>query len=231
MEGDLYSVDGYINEFGQVWLLPLLRSKSAYHMGLEGFYIYQAETHHELTEAEIADGKRAAEAAMRAIGLRSSIAHVELYKTDEGWKIIELGARPGGLRQEIYEVSYGIYHALNELLIKVGLPPEMGEGLRVHSMSFRIFSDTAGSVRSIEGIQEARSHPAVYKVVPFVGPGQQVLPVTQGGSVAIQGLLFNHDVEQLRRDTAHVRSNIKVHTTADSKRAKLHASSMHSRAL
>jgi len=212
MEGDLYSIDGYVNESGKVWLLPLLRSKSAYHMGLEGFYIYQTESYHELTPEEDAAGKKAAEDAVHAIGLRSSIAHVELYKTADGWKIIELGARPGAMRQEMYEVSYGVDHALNELLIKIGLEPEMGEGHRTHSMVFKVYPETAGEVDLLEGIDEAKRWPSVYKIFQFVQPGDNILPITQGGSVAVQGVLYGNDVNRLRQEVEHVRSAVKIRT-------------------
>lgn len=210
MEGDLYSIDGYVNKAGDVRLLPLLRSKSAYHMGLEGFYIYQTETYHELTAEESAAGRKAAEDAIDAIGLRSSVAHVELYNTADGWKVIELGARPGAMRQEVYEVSYGVDHALNELLVKIGLEPEINDKLLVHSMVFKIYPDSEGEVYAVEGIEEARFHPAVYKIVQFVQIGDKILPTAKGGSVAVQGLLKNDDVTQLRNDVARIRSAIKV---------------------
>ena len=212
MEGDLYSIDGYVNEYGRVWLLPLLRSKSAYHMGLPGFYIYQTETYHELTAEEDAAGRRAAEDAIHALALRSSVAHIELYHTMNGWKIIELGARPGALRQEVYKASYGVDHALNELLLKIGLSPDMSTGLRTHSMVFKIYPEAEGDVVAVEGIAEAKHHPSTYTIVQFVQPGDHILPSNQGGSVMVQGVLCNTDVTQLRQDVAQVRAGIKVQT-------------------
>ena len=208
IEGDLYSIDGYVNESGKVWFLPLLRSKSAYHMGLQGFYIYQTETYHELTSTEDAAGRRAAEDAIHAIGLRSSVAHIELYKTARGWKIVEIGARGGALRHEVYEASYGVNHAFNEFLIKAGLEPELDNGLLVHSMVFKVYPEREGTVQSVEGVTVARRKPSVYKIDQFVKPGDGVLPITNGGSVAVQGVLFHHDVTRLREEVAQVRESI-----------------------
>lgn len=210
MEGDQYTIDGYVNEYGKVWLLPLLRSKSAYHMGLEGFYTYQTETYNELTPEQDAAGQKAAEDAIHAIGLRSSIAHLDMYHTANGWKIIELGARPGAMRQEIYEVSYGVDHALNELLIKIGLEPEMGNGRLTHSMVFKVYPETEGEIDILEGIDEANRHPSVYKIFQFARPGDSILPITQGGSVVVQGVLYGNDVNRLREEVNQVRSAIKV---------------------
>jgi hypothetical protein len=214
MEGDLYSIDGYASQSGQVWLLPLLRSKSAYHVGLPGFYIYQTETYHELTEEEDRAGKQVAQAAIHAVGLRSSVAHIELYKTADGWKVIELAARPGALRQEVYEASYGVDHALNELLLKIGLEPQLSAGRRTHSMVFKVYPEVEGEIVSIEGITEARHNPATYTINEFVKPGDHVLPITEGGSVAVQGVLCGLDVDALRKDVSATRAGIKIHIRA-----------------
>lgn len=212
MEGQQFTIDGYINDKGQIWLLPLVTGKSAYQMGLVGFYTYQTETYHELTSEEDAAGKQAAEHAIHAIGLRSSVAHMDMLKTASGWKIVEIGARPGAMRQEIYEASYGVDHALNEFLIKIGFEPEMGNGLRTHSMVFKVYPDAAGEVVVIDGIDEARRHPSSYTVQQFTHPGDMVLPTVQGGSVAVQGILCGTDVTQLRREVAEVQASIKIRT-------------------
>ncbi len=211
MDGDQFTIDGYVDAVGNIYLLPLLHSISSNRItGLGGFNIYQVETHHGLTDEEIAVGKRASEDAIHAIGLRSSIAHIELFKTADGWKIIEIGARPGAYRQEIYEVSYGVDHALNELLIKIGLPPEMGKGHLTHSQLVKVYPQTAGILSEIEGLDKARLHPAVYKVTPYAEPGDKILPIAQGGSIVVEGLVFNKSIDQLRRDATEVRSMLKV---------------------
>ncbi|HEY8998746.1 MAG TPA: ATP-grasp domain-containing protein [Candidatus Saccharimonadales bacterium] len=213
MDGEQYSIDCYINQNGKVWCLPLLHGKSAYHMGLEGFHTYQTESFNELTPAEDAAGKQAATDAMHALGLRSSLAHIELFKMNDGsgWRIIELGARPGGMRQEVYEVSYGVDHAFNELLLKTGFDPEINTKPLAHSMIFGIYPDAEGEVVAIEGIDEARLHPSVRKMVQFIKVGSRVLPSTKGGTVMAHGLASHSDVEQLRKDVKHIRSQIKVY--------------------
>lgn len=212
MEGDLYSIDGYVNETGKVWLLPLLRSKSAYHVGLKGFYIYQTETYHELSAMEEAAGHKAAEEAIHALGLRSTIAHIELYNTKTGWKIVELGARPGALRQEVYEVSYGVDHAFNELLVKIGLPPRINATSSIHSMVMKMYAGQEGVVTAIRGLGTARAYPSTYKMTPFIKAGDTVRPSVEGGSVMVQGVLAHTDVHQLRADVAAVRAMIKIYT-------------------
>jgi biotin carboxylase len=212
INGTMYSVDAYINEFGKVWLLPLLRGTTANEIGFDGFYAYRWETSHELSTDEYTAGLNAASEAVHAIGLRSSLAHIELFKTAHGWKICELGARPGGTRQEVYQVSYGVDHAYNELLLKVGLPPEISDKLLVHSMVMNICSKDEGIVESISGLEEARRHPSVYKLRFFAKPGDVVKLSSNGGTAIGGGLVFHRDAEQLRKVSEQIRSMITINT-------------------
>jgi hypothetical protein len=167
-----------------------------------------------LNDEEIAAGQEVAKQSVHAIGLRSSVAHIELFhiknSQENSWKIIELGARPGGWRQETYGASYGIDHALNELLMKVGLPPEMPTSLKAHSTTFRMHAPHAGVVETITGLEEARAHPSMHTLTVDAQPGDKVLPSAQGGSMLVGGLLHNPDLEQLTRDAASVLNMISI---------------------
>jgi len=211
IEGDIYSTDAYIDADGKTYILPFIYCKNGSMVGMEGYQIYQSETHHDLTEEEIEAGKKVAEKAMHAIGLRSSVAHIELFHTANGWKVIELGARPGGWRQETYDVSYGIDHALNELLIKIGLPPEMPTGLQEHSATFRIHAPKAGVVTAITGLEAAQAHPHMHTMHVETKPGDAVLPSAHGGSMLIGGLMHHRDQARLMKHIDEVRSGITVH--------------------
>jgi biotin carboxylase len=212
IDGTMYSVDAYINEFGKVWLLPLLRGTTANEIGFDGFYVYRWETNHGLNDDEYATGLEAAKEAVHAIGLRSSLAHIELFKTATGWKVCELGARPGGTRQEVYQVSYGVDHAYNELLLKVGLSPEISNELIVHSMVMNICANDEGIVESIIGLKEARLHPSVYKLRFFAKTGDVVKLNSNGGTAIGGGLVFHENADQLRKDSELIRSMITINT-------------------
>jgi biotin carboxylase len=210
MEGEQYTIDAYVDESGKVWTLPLLKTKSAHSVGMEGFYTYETETYHDLTNEEIRAGYRAATEAIHAIGLRASIAHMDMLKAADGWKIIEIGARPGAMRQEMYHVSYGIDHALNELLIKIGREPEVNDRLIIHSMVFKVYAEEKGVIKCVEGVEKVKSMPSLYTLQVFAKPGDKVRPTIHGGTVAVQGLLFGEQPERLRSDVAEARSQIMV---------------------
>ena len=211
VEGDTYSADGYVDAAGTTYVLPFIYYETAAKLGMEGYQIHRIESHLTLTDEEIAEGQIVARKAMHAIGLRSSVAHIELFHTKNGWKVIELGARPGGHRQDMYMASYGIEHALNELLVKVGLEPEIPTEVKTYSETFIIYAPAAGTVESIEGIEEIRNHPQIYSLDIPVKPGDTVMPSSDGGNMLIYGVMHNTDREQLLRDIETARATIKIH--------------------
>lgn len=212
MEGDMYTVDAYVNQHGKVWTLPLIRSKNAYQMGLEGFYVYEEDNYNELKPEESAAGYQAATKAVLALGLRSCVAHIEMYYTADGWKIIELGPRPGGQRQYMYYVGFGIDHAYNELLVKVGLEPEIPTKAVTYDVDVTIYADTEGVITQIDGVAAVKNHPSVYNVELNVAPGDIALSSVNGGKPIADVIVHNNNYNELRKDIAFVRSTVKIKT-------------------
>jgi biotin carboxylase len=212
MVGDMYTIDVYVNDVGRVWTLPLIRAHTAHTVGREGFYEYQADTHLELTEEQKAAGANAAIAAVHAMCLRSTMAHIEMYLTPTGWKIIELGPRQGGQRQDIYLASYGIDVCLNEWLLKIGLEPQVDAEQSSFSSTVYLYPDQEGVIRSIEGVEKARKNPSIYNLHVHGNPGDMALLSSNGGKWVVRGLLTNPDKDQLYRDLEAVRSAISIKT-------------------
>lgn len=210
IDGDMYSADVYVNEKGVVRPLPLLRSRTAHSVGREGFYVYQADSYIELNKTEIKNGYAAAARAVHALGLRSCVAHVELFHTKNGWKIIELGARAGGLRQDVYFTAYGIDHAYNELLLKIGLEPEINDTPTAFCEAIYIYAEKEGVITAIENVEEAKKHPSVYMLTQYAKVGDKALASHRGGKLIAKGVVWHEDLEQMQKDAEFVRSTIKI---------------------
>lgn len=214
VDGDRYSVDAYVNERGQFWSLPPIRSVSAYELGMDGFHTYQNESTITLTQEELAGCYDAAERATHALGLRSCVAHVELFKTGNDWKIIELGPRAGGQRQDLYFVSYGVDHALNEFLIKIGMEPEIKTEHLKNTMTVNVWveEDNEGTITDIEGFDDVKQNPSFYNLYLRSKVGDHAATSTHGGKQVCVVVLANDDSEQLKRDAELVRASIKIIT-------------------
>ncbi len=210
IEAEMYSVDAYVNNYGQTWQLPFIHSKTAYHVGKEGFHIHQAETHHELSPEDLVEGQKVATKAIHALGLRNSVAHIELFHTANGWKVIELGPRAGGLRQDIYEQGYGIDHAYNELLIKIGLEPVISSEKTKHVNALYIFADIEGVIDGISGFDEAKAHPSVTRIDMKSKPGSFAKHSRNGGMAPVRAVVAHQNLEQLNKDSEQVRESIVI---------------------
>jgi biotin carboxylase len=212
IDGDMYSVDVYVNQSGVVWPLPFIRSRTAYALGLEGFYTYRNDSHTSLTPTQITDGQVVAEHAVHALGLRSCVAHVELFHTPAGWKIIELGPRAGGQRQDMYQLSFGVDHAYNELLVKIGLEPEINHEMLAYTTTVKFYAEQDGIITSIEGFEQSKQMDSVYSMTCFAQAGDMALLSNNGGKMIIRGVLFNTNLEQLEKDADNVRASIHITT-------------------
>ncbi len=210
IEGDMYSVDSYVSAIGEVLSLPLCKVTTAHSLGLEGFYSFRNDTYHTLTTSETRNAHIAAEQAIHALGLRSTVVHVELFKTKYGWKIIELGPRAGGYRQEMYELAYGIDHAYNEYLLKIGLMPEINDKPIGYSTIVNIYADTEGIIESVDGIDEAKKNPSIAWLELRKKPGDMALFCGNGGIFVVDGVLSNKDLGKLNIDVETVRKLIKI---------------------
>ncbi len=210
IQGDMYSTDAYVNAEGKVYFLPLVKVVTAESLGLSGFYGYQRSTPVDLSPAEIKNAEKASIAAIRALNLSSSVAHIELFHSPEGWKIIELGPRIGNYREALYQESYGIDHYYNDLSVKIGLEPHIPLQPIAHSAAISIYGDEEGHIESIEGVDEARKVPSVVFLKAHAKPGDLALFAGSGGQVVVDGVFSNTDLHQLETDVTKVRELIRI---------------------
>lgn len=212
IEGEMYSVDVYVGVLGQIWSLPLLRATTGYTVGRPGFSLHQVDSAIELDAQAVASAQAAVEAAVHALGLRACVVHIELFHTSTGWKVIELAPRAGGQRQDVYLAAYGIDHAYNEFLLKVGLEPEISQTPIAFISAIYFYPETEGTIEAIEGFEEVTENPSVYKMTLFGKPGDLALMSHNGGKMVARGVLANPDLGQLKRDTESVRTGLKIIT-------------------
>jgi len=189
IEGDMYTVDGYINHIGEVWTLPFLKTVTNNAAGLKGFHNLHTDSFLDLSEEDLAAGDTMAQSSARALGLKSTAVHVELFHTKNGWKIIELGARIGGLRDEIYGEAFGIDHTYNELLIKMSLDPEIETEPQHYVSMLDISPQDDGVLHAIHGLKEARAVENVKYITNVLEPGPSVSVSVEGSRVLVLGMV------------------------------------------
>ena len=139
--------------------------------------------------------KRIAEvavAANKAIGIKNGPSHTEIIVTEEGPKIVELGARLGGdcITTHLVPLSSGVNMVEACIRIALGEKPDIVQKYEKGS-AIRYFRQHAGTVKHIEGIDAAKNAPGVQQVSIVHGVGEQITDITDSGSrmgfVVVQG--------------------------------------------
>jgi hypothetical protein len=210
MHGDMYSTDAYVTHDGEILCLPLVKVITAHSVGLPGFYGYQRVVPSGLSKQDTELAFKSSRSAIRALALCSTTAHVELFKTAEGWKIIEVAARIGGYRDVLYRETYGIEHFYNDLAIRMGNKPDMPSHFKKHAAVLNIYADDEGYIESIEGAEAARKLESIVYLKTHAGQGDQSLFATNGGNPIVDAVLSNEDPLQLDKDIAEVRKMVTI---------------------
>jgi biotin carboxylase len=122
-----------------------------------------------------------ADRAARALGLVEGPVHAELRYNDRGPWLIELAARPiGGRCSAVLRFGNGV--TLEELILRhaLGMPiPSLArEAVAAGVMMIPIPS--AGVVREVRGIAEAKTVPLVEDVQITAHPGERLVPFPEG---------------------------------------------------
>ncbi len=157
LEGDLYSIDAYVNSKGRVYFTPIVRVVTGKDIGIDDFFNYYRLTPADINLSEEKKAQEVARKAIKATGPTSITLHIELMKTkNNGWKIIELQTRPGGYRNEMLKLSYGIKHYENDFLNRMDKKPIIPTKIKSYTAVFEIFPEREGKLVSVKGIEKMK---------------------------------------------------------------------------
>ncbi len=214
MEGVMYSIDAYVNQRGVIYYTPLVHVKTGRAVGYEDFFGYMRITPVNLKPHKIEDAKKAAEKAIEAVGMRSTTCHIELMKTEDGWKVIELGPRVGGFRHEMYELSYGIDHSLNDILIRIPKKPIIAKKAKGYTSVMQFYARKKGKLTSIDGIIKVRKLESFKRIDVIKKVGDMCDFARNGDEPVFTIVLFNKDRSRLLADVRRLEQAIKINVIA-----------------
>ncbi|MDQ3093968.1 MAG: ATP-grasp domain-containing protein [bacterium] len=214
IEGDMYSVDAFVMADGKTMhFMPLVRVVTANDVGLEGFYGYQRILPVELNATERTLAEECASKAMQAVGLKSSAAHVELYQTRNGWKVVELGPRIGGYRQELYKLAYDLDNFYNDFLTHLNIPPIVSSEPIGFAAAINIYPDKTGVISSMNGIDEAGKLGSLFSLKTHAKVGDLSKPAVNGGKYVVDAILHSKTEDELLQDIKRLRGLVQVDIT------------------
>lgn len=212
MEGDMYSIDGYVDSKGKVTLLPATHVKTGKEIGFDDFFGYRQLTPTLLNKDSIKGANAATIETIKALGLRSTTIHCELFKTEKGWKIIELGPRMGGFRELLYGLSYGIPHIMNDVLIRMGQSPIVPKKRLGYAVYMKFYARNEGVLTDISGSTKIRKLDSFVSMVIEKGVGDEVQFAKHGDGPIVKLVLFNSDRSGLLADIRRAEQGLVLET-------------------
>jgi biotin carboxylase len=214
MDGEIYSVDSYVNSRGGVHHCPLVRQKTGKDIGHDDFYNYLQMTPTGLKSETVANAEAVAEKAIHALGLRSTTAHVELMKMDDEWKIIELGARVGGFRHVLHELSCDINHTLNDILVRVPRRPIIPKKCKGFACAMKWFAVKEGVISELKGVKKIEDLESFHEIIVNKKVGDRATFARNGGRSVFNLLMYNADRSKLLADIRRVEKLVEIKVAA-----------------
>jgi len=142
--------------------------------------------------------------AVKAVGINLGPAHVEIILTEDGPRMVELGARMGGdcITTHLVPLSTGIDMLKATMDVAFGKMPNIETQFEKGS-AIRYFDLPCGIITSITGIEKARQIQGVKEIVFVKGIGDIVTPIYNSldriGFVIAQGNDANDAIDRCEK--------------------------------
>ncbi len=211
MEGEQYSIDTYIDDEGQTYHCPIVHIKTGKQIGFDDFFGYRQMTPTRLKKSSEEAARLVCDRAIRALRLKSCTAHIELMRTEDGWKVIELGPRVGGFREDLYRLSYGFDHGVNDLLIRIGKKPKIKKRIKGYSAALKVFAKKEGKIEKISGLKKMSKLESFISLDQRLKTGDQAKFAKNGGKSVFNLILHHADRSQLLADIRRMETTVEIH--------------------
>jgi biotin carboxylase len=206
LEGSIHSVDAFVDAEGRPFVLEnIVDYQTGYDIGYDDNFHYSRLIPSKLSTDDQAALRHCAEVGIKALGMKSSPAHVEIIMTKTGPQIVEIGARNGGYRERMHALANGLSIPGLALQVALGRSPVIKTTRNEPCAVLELFPKTEGIFESID---EATilSLPSLNYLSIKATPGQFIGKAADGYKMAAVVILHNTDDTQFRSDLAVINS-------------------------
>lgn len=191
VEGKQYTIAALVDNEGTPHFCDgIVDITTAQDIGVDDTYLFRRAVPSRASAQVQESLFNAAREGLKALGLHSSAAHVELIDSKNGPKIVEIGARTGGYRPRMYQFAYGIDLIEQELKISLGEKPHLAGNLNKNCAVYEFFPKTQGSFASVENMIDANS--ITYLKVK-AEPGDLIGPAREGFKATIVAIVAEEE--------------------------------------
>ncbi len=212
MEGDMYSIDVYVDNVGQMYFTPMVYVKTGREVGFDDFFGYMRMTPTQLNSSHTEDAQAAAVRAVKALGMRSTTCHIELIRTEDNWKVIELGPRMGGFRHEMYELSFGIDHSFNDMLVRIPEVPKIPKKVLGYTAVLQFYAKKEGKLEKIQGVYKVQALKSLQTMRIRKEIGEKCTFAKHGGDPVLELTLFDASRSNVLADIRRIEQFLNIIT-------------------
>lgn len=213
LEGTIHSVDAFVDNFGQPHVLEqVVDYQTGYDIGYDDSFHYSRLLPSELSKVDGNALRHCAEVGIRALGMRSCAAHVEIIMTSDGPRIVEIGARNGGYRERMHSLANGIDITGAALATALGQQPAITAIRNEPCAVLELFPKKPGTFVGIENVEKLKTLPSLNYLSVKAKDGTNIGKAAQGYKMAAVIILHSNDARSFENDLEFVNTNVYVKT-------------------
>lgn len=209
--GKMHSVEGFVSGNGEVFFAPsVVDLTTAKDIGVDDNYHFSRIIPSALDETIAAKLFETARAGIKALGLCNSAAHVELINTDAGPRIIEIGARIGGYRIDMFKMGYGADLIAAEIAAVSNQSPEIVKDLKANIAVIELFPSAEGNFAQVSNVESLNALKSLNYFSIKRKSGDLIGLSSQGYKATAVVILQNESAEEFQTDYNFVLKNVKI---------------------
>lgn len=216
LEGSIHSVDAFVDSTGTPHVLDaVVDYQTGYDIGYNDNFHYSRILPSKLSAHDQAALRHCAEVGIRALGMKSSPAHVEIIMTKDGPRLVEIGARNGGYRERMHALANGIDITGNALALALNNPLDITKRRNDPCAVLELFPRHPGIFVGIKNEQSLRDLSSLQYVSIKAKPGQVIGKAADGFKMAAVIILHGSEdaSDDFWHDLDYIRSQVEVITT------------------
>jgi biotin carboxylase len=206
LAGSNHSIDCWVDATGRVSVTPVVDVLTGKDVGIDDFHHFARITPSYLSREQEAEASRLAIAGAQALDISTVIGHLEFIQTPAGPQLLEIGARPGGNRIRILEMTYGIDQIFAYYQILRGQSPEMRREREKPAGIVTPFPRHEGILRSFGGLDRLQRLPTYLYHEDRGKVGQKVGLAKDGYKAPLYIELTAPTRDEVRRDVDEIAS-------------------------
>jgi len=211
MEGSVHSVEGFADGDGHIDIIDaIVDYEIAAEVGFEDTFHYSRNLPSRLSAEQQAAVKHVAELGMRALGMRSTPAHVEVIMTGSGPRIVEIGARNGGYRTRMHELANDVDILGAAVASYQGKRPDLTVHKRESCCVIEVFPKARGHFQAVSHYGELKALPSTVYTNVTKRPDELVGKAKEGFKACLIIILHSADAAQLAEDVEYVKKAVVI---------------------